>query len=437
MDWPLALLLILGSLVVLMLSGMPIAFAFMLTCAMGAVVFWGGMEGLKALVVNLFSGVATFNLLPLPLFILMGTIIFDSGVGILMVDAVNKCLGRLPGRLSLVAVGAGTLLATLTGVSVGSIAILGKGLVPEMEKRGYQKPMTLGPIVGGGQLATMIPPSALAVFLGAIGQISIGELLIAIIVPGLLMASLFGAYIILRCMIQPSLAPSYDVSRVPLSEKFQATVRHVLPIGIIIFAVIGVILIGVATPSEAAALGVVACYILAAIHRKLNWQVVKKSALGAVETSIMILMIAAPAFTFSRMLAFTGAMSGLIKFASTLPVSPMALIIAMQLVVVFMGMFMGPFSIIMLTLPMYIPIVNALGFDLVWFGVIMLINVQMGLMTPPFGGDCYVMKSVVGAGVTVTDVFRSATPFILLTILAMAIIIVFPQVALWLPSVMA
>jgi len=419
-----------------MATGMPIAFCFMLICFMGALLFWGGLVGLEHLITSIFSSVASFAFLPLPLFILMGTIIFESGVGVLMVDALDKNLGRLPGRLSLISVGAGTLLATLTGVSTGSVAILGKGLVPEMEKRGYQKPMSLGPIVGSGALATMIPPSALAIFLGAIGQVSIGKLLIAIIIPGLLMAVLFAAYIIARCMLQPSLAPSYAVASIPLSEKLRVTARHILPIGIIIFAVIGVILMGVATPSEAAAFGVVACYFLVALHRKLNWQVVKKSAVSAIETTVMIFMIIAAAISFSRLLSFSGAITGLVKLASGLPVAPMLIIIASQVLVVFMGMFMGPNSIIMITLPIFMPIVLAFGFDAVWFGVIMLINVQLGLISPPFGMDCYVMKGIAPPGVTVGDVFRSAMPFLGLGLVAMAIIMAFPQVALWLPSVM-
>ncbi len=434
MEWPLALLLILGTLVLLMTTGMPVAFCFLLTCFIGVLVFWGGAAGLEMLVTGIFSAIASFAFVPLALFILMGTVIFESGVGFLMVDALDRILGHLPGRLALIAVGGGTLLATMTGVSAGSVAILGKGLLPDMERRGYQKTMTLGPIVGSGCLAALIPPSALAIFLGAIGKISIGKLLIAIILPGLLMAVLFAAYIIIRCTLQPYLAPSYTVSHISLSEKFSLTVRHILPVGIVIFAVIGVILLGIATPSEAAALGTVACYLLAALHGKLNWQMVRKSALSAIETTIMIFMIIAGAVSFARILSYSGAIKGLIDLSIGLPVDPILIIIASQAVVVFMGMFMEPAGIILITMPIYVPVVATLNFDLVWFGVLMLINVQLGLISPPFGSDCYIMKGVAPPGVTVGDVFGSAMPFLILGLLAMAIIIAFPQVALWLPG---
>lgn len=436
MEWQLALLLILGMLVVFLMIGLPIAFAFMLVNIIGVYVFWGGLSGLETLIDSIFSGVASFAFLPLPLFILMGTVIFESGVGLLMVDALDKWMGRLPGRLSLIAVGAGTLLATMTGVSTGSVVILGKGLVPEMEKQGYKNAMSIGPIVGSGSLATMIPPSALGIFLGAIGEISIGKLLIAIIIPGLVMAFLFAAYIIVRCVVQPSLAPSYKVPPVPLSQKLGAAIRYVLPIGIIIFAVIGAILIGIATPSEAAALGALSCYLLAALHKKLNWQMVKRSTMSAIETTIMIFMIIAAAISFSRILSYSGAIKGLVEMTMSLPVSPMLIVIASQIVVVFMGMFMGPNSIMMITLPIFMPIINALGFNPVWFGVIMLINVQLALISPPFGMDCYIMKGVVASDVSVEEVFRASMPFLFLGFLAMALIMAFPQIALWLPDIM-
>lgn len=435
MAWPLAILLIFGCLVILMATGMPIFFAFMLTCVMGALLFWGGLAGMEQLLMSVFSSVTTFTFFPVPLFILMGNIIFESGVGTLLVDAVDKVLGRLPGRLSILAIGAGVLLGTMIGISGGSIAVLGKSLVPEMRKRGYQKPMILGPIVASGTLAVLIPPSALAVVIGALGKVSIGKLLIAIIPPGLVVATLFAAYIIIRCTLQPSLAPSYAVARVSVIEKLSITVRHILPIGIVIFAVIGVIFIGIATPSEAAALGAIACYLLAVLYRKLNWQMVKESAKSSVQITIMVFMIMTASISFSRILVSSGAIAGLVNLASTLPVPPMVIIIATQVVVVFLGCFMDPASIVMISVPIFMPIVQALGYDTLWYAVILLINVQLGLITPPFGLDVYTMKALAPPDVTIGDVFRSSTPFLAIGFLLMALIMIFPQLALWLPSV--
>lgn len=436
MEWYWALLLVFGCLVVLMATGMPIFFAFMLTCVMGALLFWGGLVGMEQLAQSIFSSVTTFAILPVPLFILMGNVIFESGVGMNMVDAIDKILGRLPGRLSILAIGAGTLLGTMIGISGGSIAILGRSLVPEMSKRGYQKPMSLGPIVASGTLAVLIPPSALAVFLGAIGRVSIGKLLISIIPPGLLLAVLFATYIIVRCTLQPSLAPSYSVARVPLFEKVSATVRYILPISIVIFAAIGVVFIGIATPSEAAALGALACYVLAAMYKKLNWQMVKKSTLSTIQITIMVFMIITASISFSRILASSGAIAGLVNLATSLPVPPIVVIIATQLVTVFLGCFMDPASIVMITAPMFMPIVQALGYDTLWYATVLLINIQLGLITPPFGLDCYTMKALAPPDVSIGDVFRSSMPFLAIGFLVMALIMVFPAIALWLPSMM-
>jgi tripartite ATP-independent transporter DctM subunit len=433
--WPLALLLIFGCLLVLMATGMPIFCAFLLTCVMGTFVFWGGTLGMEQLATSIYSSVTSFSLVPIVLFMLMGNIIFESGAGVLIVDAVDKILGRLPGRLGILAIGAGTLLGTMIGVSGGSIAILGKSLVPDMARRGYQKPMTLGPIVASGTLATMIPPSALAVFLGAIAKVSIGKLLIAIIMPGLLLAFLFAAYIISRCVLQPSVAPSYAVAHVPLLKKVTVAARHIVPIGIVIFAVIGVIFMGIATPSEAAALGALACYIIAALYKGFNRQMLKESAKSTVQITVMVLVILTASISFSRILAYSGAVAGLVNLATALPVAPIVIIIATQVVVLIMGCLMDPGSIIMISVPIFVPIVSALGYDPLWYSVLLLINIQLGLITPPFGLDVYTMKALAPPDVSVGDVFRASTPFLIIGFIVMALIMVFPQITLWLPDV--
>lgn len=434
MAWPLALLIIFGCLIIVMATGIPIAFAFMITCVLGAILFWGGLVGIEQLLMSFFSSIASFVLLPLPLFILMGTVVFESGVGALLVDAVDKILGRLPGRLSVLAIGAGTLLGAMIGISGGSIAILGKGLIPEMRKRGYKNAMILGPLVASGSLATLIPPSAGAVLLGAIGKVSIGKLLIAIIVPGLLLALLFMVYIIVRCTLQPSLAPPYTETSVSLLEKTSVTLRHILPFGVIVFAVTGTVFLGIATPSEAAALGAIACYLLAAAYGKFNWQVVKKSAMSALQVTAMVAIIITAAISFSKILAYSGAITGFVNLATELPVSPMIIIIATQVIVIFLGCFMDPASIFMITLPIFMPLVKVLGFNTLWYAVIMLINTQIGLITPPFGMDVYTMKAIAPADISIEDIFRSSTPFLAICLLVMALIMVFPQLALWLPG---
>jgi len=418
-----------------MATGMPVAFCFLLLNLAGAYIFFGGTVGVQMLIRNMYSSLATFTLLPLPLFILMGELMFSSGIGLRVVDIVDKWLGRMPGRLAIIAVGAGTLLSTLTGASVGSVAILGDVLVPEMEKRGYKKAMSLGPILGSGGLAVMIPPSALAILLGAIGQISIGKLLMAIIVPGLLMAALYAAYVIGRCKLQPSIAPTYEVSHIPLSQRLMSTIRYLLPMGLVIFLVVGVILLGIATPSEAAASGSVGVFILAAIYGQLNLPVVKKAVTGTLRITGMIFFIICGAKAFSQILSFSGAISGLSQLAVSLTVAPILVVVSMMVVVIIMGCLMEPASIMMITLPVFIPVIIALGFDPVWFGAIYLINIEMGLTSPPFGITLFVMKGVAPPDTTMGDVYKAALPFLLCDAIAMALIIAFPTIALWLPGI--
>jgi tripartite ATP-independent transporter DctM subunit len=436
LEWYFALLLMFGLLVAVMSTGMPISFSFLFICIIGAYLFWGGEAGLEQLAMSVYSSVTNYNFLPIPLFILMGDIIFISGTGTRLIDAVDQIMGKLPGRLSLLAVGSGVLLGTMIGISGGSIGILGKVLAPEMKRRGYAKAMTLGPIVSSGTLAILIPPSALAVFLGAVAQVSIGKLLLAIVVPGLIVAILFIGYIIIRCAINPALAPNYEVPHVPLSQKLKTSFTRIAPIVLVIAAVIGSVFTGIATPGESAALGVIACYILAALYRKLSWKTITLSAKDTVHVTIMVFFIVVGSISFSRILATTGAISALTHWATDLNVHPIVLIIATQVILIFLGAFMDPASIVMITVPVFFPLVRALGFDTLWFAVISLMNIQLGLISPPFGLDCFTMKAIVPGDVTLGDVFKSSLPFMLLGFLSMALVMLFPQIGLWLPGLM-
>jgi len=417
-----------------MLSGMPIALCFFIINIVGMYFLFRGMMGLQNLINSLYTSLNSFILLPIPLFILMGEVMFRSNIAPILIKVIGKWMGKLPGRLALLAVASGTLLSTLTGTSIASVAMLGSTLVPEMEAQGYKKPMSLGPIMGSGGLAMLIPPSALAVLCGAIGEVSISKILIAIIIPGLLVAFIMATYIVLRCIVQPNIAPSYDVERIPFSEKIMETVKYVLPQGLVIFAVIGLMFLGIASPSEAAACGAICTSILAACYKRLNWEVIKIATTSSLSTIGMILIIIGGAQAFSQILAFTGASSGLAQFAITLPVSPIVIIIMMQLIILFLGCFMDVVSIMMITLPIFIPVVRQLGFDDVWFSVLYLINIEIAGISPPFGLSLFVMKSVAPKGTTMNDVYKAAIPFILCSLLAMGLIMVFPQIALWLPN---
>ncbi|MFC1938340.1 TRAP transporter large permease subunit [Chloroflexota bacterium] len=436
MEWQLTLLLIACSFLILITTGLPIAFCFLLVNFVGAYLVFGGMIGIEQLVVSIYKSVSYFALVPVVLFVLMGEVMFQSGIAPSMIDAIGKAMGRLPGRLSLIAVGGGAIFATLTGSSVASVALLGSTLVPEMEKRGYKKPMTLGPILGSGGLAIMIPPSGLAILLGAIARISLGKLLVAIVIPGFVMASLYAIYIIARCKFQPSIAPAYSVTSFPLSKKVEALVRYVMPLGSILFMVLGFIFLGIATPSEAAATGALGTFILAAAYRRLSWDVIKKSIGGTFRIAVMLLMILTGAQAFSEIMALSGASRGLTEFAVSLPLAPILILIAMQFTLLIMGTFIDCVAMVMLTMPIFMPLVLALGFNPVWFGVIVLLNMEMAETTPPYGLTLFVMKGVAPTGTTMGDIYRAGLPFLGCDLIVMILLMVFPTLALWLPGLM-
>jgi len=436
LDWPVALALILGSFLILLLLGMPVSFSFLAVNAVFAFFLWNGVAGLKQLIFSMWSSVASFTLLPVPLFILMGDVMFRAGIAPRMMDALDKWIGKLPGRLSLLAVAGGTIFATMSGSSMSGVAMLGSTLEPEMERRGYSKNMSIGPILASGCLATMIPPTALGVILASLALISVGKLLIAIIIPGLMMAGLYATYIIVRCSLQPSLAPPYETKAIPLSDKIMSTVKHVLPLTLIIFLVIGLILMGVATPSESAALGALGCFALAAAYRLLTWQVLKETLTATLQTSGMVFLIFVSAIAFSQILAFTGATSGIVKLALAVPMPPIVLMIVMQLILVVMGMFLESMCIMMITLPIYMPVVTALGFDPMWFAVMFLINAEIAPISPPFGLCLFVMKGVATPDTTMKDIYLASIPFVGLQIIAIGLVMAFPILALWLPGLM-
>lgn len=436
MTWAIVLIIFFGCLGVLLLTGMPVGFAFLAVAMGGALFYWGGFGGFPQVVKGAYSSLAWFAILPIPLFVLMGNIIFETGVGRLVVDAFDKMLGRLPGRLSIVAILGGAALGTMIGVSGASIAVMGKNLLPEMEKRGYQGPMSYGPVTATGTLANLIPPSALAIILGAIAQVSIGALLIAIIVPGIVLTLLFSTYIVIRCKLQPSLAPAYTMDQISVMERVRAVVFHILPTGIVILAVIGSIFLGITTPSEAAALGVIACLLLAAIYKKLTIKAMLRAAISTVQISVMVLFIMAMAITFGKVLGSSGAISGLTHYTTIINAHPMIIIILTQVVLLVLGCFMDTGSIIMITMPIFMPIVNALGYDPVWYATASLITVQLGLITPPFGLDVFTLKAVVPK-LKVGEIFRATMPFLGIGIVMMILVLAFPPIATWLPSLMS
>jgi tripartite ATP-independent transporter DctM subunit len=432
MDWLTLFLIILSSLIGLFFLGVPVAFAFLFINILFAYLFWGD-AGLTQLILSVFRSITSFSLLPIPLFLLMGEVMFLFGIAQNMMETVEKWMGRLPGRLGLLAVGGGVIFATLSGSAMAGCAMLGQTLLPEMEKRGYKYQITLGPIMGCGTLAAMIPPSALGVLLASLAQVSVGDFLLSIIFPGLLMAALIAIYIVVRCWLNPQLAPEYEVEKVPLGKKLILTGKFILPLGLVIFSVIGLIIFGIATPTESAAVGALICFILAFIYKGIRPDIVKKSIVSSVRITVMMFMILTGATAFSQLLAYTGASSNLVNLATGLPVPPIVVVIIMQFVLVLLGTFMEPLSILMVALPIYMPIIRHLGIDPLVFCSVLLINMEMATISPPDGLVLYTMKAV-APQYSMSQIYKASIPFIVIDIIAMAIIMIFPGIALFLPS---
>jgi tripartite ATP-independent transporter DctM subunit len=435
MEWWAILSFFILGLILLLVSGFPIAFGFLLIDLLGVLIFMGP-RGLEQITLQIFSSLSTFTLAPIPMFILMGEIMFQSRMANDTIDVIDKWLGRVPGRLSLLAASGGTLFSALSGSTLANTAMLGTVLLPEMKRRGYKTPMSVGPIIGIGGVAMLVPPSSLAVVLASIGHISVGEILVGGVVPGILMGTLYTLYIVLRCWQNPSLAPRYAVAKFSFRTKVLDTITYVLPMGFVIFMVLGVMLLGVATPTEAAASGAMATLLVTVLYKRFNWKMLRAALTGTLEITVMVFMIIAASNTFSSILAFSGATRGLLEVVKGLEVHPLFLLLGMQLTVFVLGTFMETISIMMISLPVFMPIVNMLGFDPVWFGIIMLINFEMGLTTPPFGMMLFVMKGVAPEDIPIKDICWAALPFILCDMVAMVLIIAWPQLALWLPGLL-
>jgi len=366
----------------------------------------------------------------------MGEVIFRSGIAPRMIGTLDNWLGRLPGRLGLLSVIGGTLLSTLTGSSAGTVAILGSTLVPDMEKRGYKKPMSLGPILGSGGLALMIPPSGLAVFTAVLAEVSVGRTLIGIIVPGLLMAATYAIYIIGRASLQPHLAPRYEPPLIPFSTKVMDTFKYVAPVSVIVFLVVGVIFLGIATPTEAAATGSAGAFLLAAAYGKLTWPVFRETMTASLGNVIMVLTIMMGALSYGQILAFSGATRGLAEFVLALALPPVLIVAGMMATGILLGMFAPGLTVIMITVPLFVPVIRSLGLDAIWFVIMLMLVVEMAQTSPPFGLSLFVMKGVAPPDTTMGDIYWAAIPFLLCDALVLILLLIFPSLALWLPGMM-
>lgn len=436
MVWWLAATVLFGVFTALFAAGVPAAFAFFGINVVGAWYWLGQDVGLVQMIRNGVASISSFSLTPIPFFVLMGEVLYHTGVALKAIDAIDRLIWRVPGRLSVVAVVAGTVFSAISGSTIATTALLGSLLLPEMLRRGYHPRMAMGPIMAIGGVDMLIPPSALTVLLGSLSGISISQLLVAGIVPGVLLSAAFVGYIVVRALMEPALAPPFEHDAVTGWARWQPLVLYVMPLVVIFVVVILAMVAGWATPTESAAVGAAATVLVAWIYRSLTWGGLMKALLGMAAISGLILFIIVGATTFSQILAFSGATNGLVAaIQDAAPTAPVVLGI-MMLVLLVLGCFLDQVSMMLIALPFFMPLVEVYQFDPVWFGVMFLICMQLGLLTPPFGLLLYTMKSVAPRHITMGQVYAAALPYVIFGLLMLGVVMVFPPVATWLPRVL-
>jgi tripartite ATP-independent transporter DctM subunit len=436
MVWWLAATVLFGILMVLFAVGLPAAFAFFGINVVGAWVWLGKDAGLVQMIRNGVASISSFSLTPIPFFVLMGEVLFHTGVALKAIDAIDRAIWRVPGRLSVVAVVAGTVFSAISGSTIATTALLGSLMLPEMLRRGYHPKMAMGPIMAIGGVDMLIPPSALTVLLGSLAGISISQLLVAGILPGFLLSVAFVGYIVVRAMANPSLAPAFEHEQVAGWARWRPLVVYVTPLVAIFVIVILAMTAGWATPTEAAAVGAVATVAVAWIYRSLTWASLMKALMGTAAISGVILFIIVGATTFAQILTFSGATNGLVDAIREAKFSPVMVLGTMMLILLVLGCFIDQVSMMLITLPFFMPLVALYGFDPVWFGVLFLICMQLGLLTPPFGMLLFTMKSVAPRTITMQQVYGAVTPYVLLGLAMLLVVLAFPPVATWLPRVL-
>jgi tripartite ATP-independent transporter DctM subunit len=436
MSWDAAAWLMLGGSTLLLFLGLPVAFSFLVINLLGAVLFLGGEAGLVQLARNSVSSVAAFSLTPIPLFILMGEVLFHTGLAVKVIEGVERLIRQVPGRLAVVAVVAGTVFSAISGSTIATTAMLGSLMLPVMLSRGYHPTMATGPLMAIGAVDMLIPPSALTVLLGSLSGISISKLLIGGVIPGLILSLAFVIYIIVRVKMNPALAPTTGFTEYRGWEKVKPFVLYVIPLVSIFGVVVASMSAGWATPTESAAIGAFFTMVLAVAYRSLSVRNLMAALRGTAAISGMILFIILGATTFSQILSFSGASNGLVELIAGSGLSPFQVVAAMMLLLIFLGLFVEQVSMMLITLPIYMPLVMKYGMDPVWFGVMFLICMQLGLLLPPHGLLLMTMKGVAPPQVRMVHIFQAVLPYIAMSLLLLALVFFVPAVAVWLPKVL-
>ena len=428
--------LLFGALILFLVFGLPLAFVLGGVGVVGCYFLWGS-KGLFVAAAQAYGAMGKFTLLAIPLFILMAMVLERAGVADDLYTMMHRWMGPLRGGLAIGTVLICAIFAAMSGISATATVSMGLIALPAMLKRGYDKIMAMGVISGGGALGILIPPSVPMILYATLTGESIGGLFAGGVFPGLLLALIFILYIGIRCFFQPHMGPALPrEERATWQEKFISLKAVALPI-VIILMVLGSIYAGVCTATEAAALGCLGAIISAGVYRKLNWTLLKESCHRTASLTAMIIWILIGAYCFTSVYTGTGAHELMEHLLLSIPGGRYAILITIQIVFFILGCILDPAGIIMICTPVFVPVIKSLGFDPLWFGVLFIMNMEMGYLTPPFGFNLFYMKAIAPAGVTMTDIYRSVVPFVALQGLGLAIVIIFPEIALWFPRMLS
>tara|TARA_R110002049_G_scaffold70251_1_gene181537 strand:- start:24955 stop:26277 length:1323 start_codon:yes stop_codon:yes gene_type:complete len=433
MESSLVLFGMFASLIVLMLSGAGLAFVLGAIAFLATATLWGP-SALIVTVLNTFDTMTSEALMAIPLYVLMAAILQKSRIIDDLYTAMETWFGGVSGGLAIGTVVICTIMAAMTGVVGAAVAAMGILALPSMLSRGYHPPLALGAICAGGTLGILIPPSVVTIVYAITAQISIGQMFIAGIIPGLVLAVGYCSYIWVRVTLNPKLAPKpVDETTIPLSQKI-ASLRHLALPALVILSVLGSIYAGIATPTEAAAVGVLGALLSAIFSGRLELSSLNAAATDTLRVTAMILWITLGAKAFISVFVATGGADSVLSFVESLDSSRYVVLLAMLLVLIFLGLFLDEIGIILLCVPVFVPIIKTLGFDPLWFGVLFMVTAQMAYITPPFGYTLFYLKGVLPDGIGIGQVYRGVIPFFLIQVAVLILFVVFPEIVTWLPE---
>lgn len=456
-----------GGLAIMLLMRFPIGVALLVVSVGGAMLLYGPVPGLEMSVIASVSSVSTFNLVAIPLFILMGEILFRSGLMMTAIAGLDRGLSKVKGRLAFLAVFGGGLMGVLSGSAVASTAVLGGSLIPEMRRRGYAPGLASGSVLAAGGLAMVLPPSAIVIVWGATAGVPVGPLLMAGVVPGLLMAIGYAIVVKIWVVRDPHAgtghadrwrlgrgatgsggsasvdtgvlsAAGMPTTTVALKEAEGPTRGQIafasIALGVIVLATLGTILLGIATPSESAAIGLVMTIIAACAMKKLTWHALYDSLRHGLLSTGMIFFLVIGASIYARVMSGSGLVRSFVGAITGVTDNPVGLVALMIVIVIVLGLFLESISLLLITIPLFMPIISSAGIDPLVFGIMMIIAIQIGTVTPPLGMSLFVMRKYLPASVPMGTIFRSVLPFLASDVSVIALIFVFPALATWLPS---